>query len=314
MTSETTGAAELPGTLHPIQRFEVVDCIDSKHVPAVIPNKAGPWVRYEDHAAQVEALSAAQAGVPSDAMVDAYLQAQRRAVEDADQFRRPNIGGLHSNTVREACRAGLKAALAAAPQPSSAPAPAEPIDMVLHCPKCGLQHIDEPEPELGPNFDGSGDALLWPNPPHRSHLCHGCGHIWRPADVPTNGVKAVKTKGKADSPIAAPAPAQPGQEGEPVLDTAATIASLQKRAAHLEKQLAKARAAPQPATADAVDAARYRHIRSRDNSLETQQRDKGITNGPSCYHEVDGIRELKWGVELDAAIDAARAAQREAKL
>src|SRR5574340_600312 len=23
----------------------------------------------------------------------------------------------------------------------------------------------------------------WDNPPHRSHLCHGCGHIWRPADV-----------------------------------------------------------------------------------------------------------------------------------
>ncbi len=35
--------------------------------------------------------------------------------------------------------------------------------------------------------------------PHRSHLCHGCGHIWRPADVPTNGVVATKTKGKADS-------------------------------------------------------------------------------------------------------------------
>ena len=40
----------------PITRYEVVDCIDSKHVPAVIPNGAGPWVRYEDHvAALVEA-------------------------------------------------------------------------------------------------------------------------------------------------------------------------------------------------------------------------------------------------------------------
>lgn len=40
-------------------------------------------------------------------------------------------------------------------------------------------------------------------PVHRSHLCRpedgGCGHIWRPADVPTNGVDAIKTKGKADS-------------------------------------------------------------------------------------------------------------------
>jgi len=66
---------------------------------------------------------------------------------------------------------------------------AQPIDMVLHCPACGLQHIDKPEPELGPSKDGSGDMPLWSNPSHRSHLCHGCGHVWRPADVPTNGVK-----------------------------------------------------------------------------------------------------------------------------
>lgn len=46
----------------PITRYEVVDCIDSKHVPAVIPNGAGPWVRYEDHiAAMVEAQLPAKA-------------------------------------------------------------------------------------------------------------------------------------------------------------------------------------------------------------------------------------------------------------
>ena len=80
----------------------------------------------------------------------------------------------------------------------------KPIDMVLHCPKCGMQHIDAPEPSML-----AGDAAMhggewpdrWTNPPHRSHLCHGCGHIWRPADVPTNGVAAVKTKGKNDMPI-----------------------------------------------------------------------------------------------------------------
>lgn len=48
----------------------------------------------------------------SDAMVDAYLVAQRRTVEEADRFGRPNVGGLHTNTVREACRAGILAALA----------------------------------------------------------------------------------------------------------------------------------------------------------------------------------------------------------
>lgn len=104
-----------------------------------------------------------------------------------------------------------------------------PIDMVLHCPACGLQHIDAPEldhllfddkdhdrPDV--ICDSNGQVVLglckrcnkaevqleescWTNPPHRSHLCHGCGHIWRPADVPTNGVAATKTKGKNDSQI-----------------------------------------------------------------------------------------------------------------
>lgn len=67
----------------------------------------------------------------------------------------------------------------------------------------------------------------------------------------------------------------------------------------------------QAATAkDALDAARYRWLRDQNNSLETQQRDRSIVNGVSCYHEVDGIRELKWDEELDAAIDAALAAQK----
>ena len=53
----------------------------------------------------------------SDAMVEAYLTAQRKTVEEADRFGRPNVGGLHTNTVREACRNGISAALAAAPAP-----------------------------------------------------------------------------------------------------------------------------------------------------------------------------------------------------
>ncbi len=83
-----------------------------------------------------------------------------------------------------------------------------PIDMVLHCPACGMQHIDRPDPPSQyAGMDGTSNE--WTCPPHRSHLCRpedgGCGHIWRPADVPTNGVAAVMTKGKADSPIATPA-------------------------------------------------------------------------------------------------------------
>lgn len=66
-TTPTSGAADLPEALRSIQRFEVVDCIDDKHVPAVIPKPHGPWVRYEDHIAALAAgqATAAQAVVPS---------------------------------------------------------------------------------------------------------------------------------------------------------------------------------------------------------------------------------------------------------
>lgn len=64
---------------------------------------------------------------------------------------------------------------------------AVPIDMIIFCPKCGMQHVDAP----------SGS---WENPPHKSHLCHGCNWVWRHADVPTNGVAEIATTGKNDSP------------------------------------------------------------------------------------------------------------------
>ena len=114
--------------------------------------------------------------------------------------------------VEETC-AALAAGQSAAAQPDDMGH--KSIDMVLHCPKCGLQHIDKDNSEdlrieaaeLG--VDREGDRELehwieereWTNPPHRSHLCASCKHIWRPADVCTNGVLAVKTKGQEDSPI-----------------------------------------------------------------------------------------------------------------
>ena len=82
----------------------------------------------------------------------------------------------------------------------------KPIDMVLFCPACGMQHVDAPEYEDDPTMLASGITHKtfdgWTNPPHRTHLCHHCGFRWRPADVPTNGVLAVKTKGEKDSPLA----------------------------------------------------------------------------------------------------------------
>lgn len=80
-----------------------------------------------------------------------------------------------------------------------------PIDMVLHCPQCMTQHIDRPVGQFYPGMTADESAAQnkayghWDNPPHRSHLCAECGHIWRPADVPTNGVVAIKTRGRNDS-------------------------------------------------------------------------------------------------------------------
>jgi hypothetical protein len=72
----------------------------------------------------------------------------------------------------------------------------EPINMVLPCPRCRRLHVDAPEP-----------GTAWTNPPHKSHKCHnelcvdknGERTIWRPADVPTNGVASIATRGDADT-------------------------------------------------------------------------------------------------------------------
>jgi hypothetical protein len=73
-----------------------------------------------------------------------------------------------------------------------------PVALLLFCPNCLEQHIDAPD-ERTPD---------WTNPPHRSHLCHHCGHIWRPADVPTEGVAELATCGLQDGdprPVRRPA-------------------------------------------------------------------------------------------------------------
>lgn len=69
---------------------------------------------------------------------------------------------------------------------------ADPVPMLLFCPACGLQHIDAPEPAR------EGEKA-WNNPPHRSHKCHACAAVWRPADVPTVGVARIQTSGQADN-------------------------------------------------------------------------------------------------------------------
>lgn len=61
------------------------------------------------------------------------------------------------------------------------------INMLIFCPACHKQHIDRPE------------RGGWDNPPHTSHLCHFCGKVFRLADVPTNGVAVIQTKGTHDT-------------------------------------------------------------------------------------------------------------------
>lgn len=56
------------------------------------------------------------------------------------------------------------------------------IPCELFCPECGHQHVDAPEPEIG-----------WTNPPHRTHKCHACDHLWRPYPVATFGVESTTT-------------------------------------------------------------------------------------------------------------------------
>src|ERR1041384_4468129 len=87
----------------------------------------------------------------------------------------------------------------------------EPIPIILHCPVCGTQHIDAEEPleeyqrrVAAQKADPTPEGYLatfarWTNPPHKSHLCHTCGAIWRPADIATTGVEKIQTRGDADT-------------------------------------------------------------------------------------------------------------------
>jgi len=50
----------------------------------------------------------------------------------------------------------------------------EPVPMRITCPECGTLHIDEGE---------------FATKPHHTHACQSCGHVWRPAIVPTVGVQ-----------------------------------------------------------------------------------------------------------------------------
>lgn len=86
-----------------------------------------------------------------------------------------------------------------------------PIEMILHCPICHMQHIDEVDEQRNPG---------WQNPPHISHKCLGCGCVWTPCDRLTEGVAILTEHGRSDTwpaigrivppePLPPPAPAKP---------------------------------------------------------------------------------------------------------
>lgn len=60
---------------------------------------------------------------------------------------------------------------------------AEPIEMLLFCPRCGMQHVDAPNAVQG-----------WTNPPHATHTCQGCGLLWRPSNENTTGALHIAVK------------------------------------------------------------------------------------------------------------------------
>jgi hypothetical protein len=48
------------------------------------------------------------------------------------------------------------------------------VPLELKCPQCDMIHVDQEE---------------WAHEiPHRTHLCHGCGNLWKPYPVGTVGV------------------------------------------------------------------------------------------------------------------------------
>lgn len=64
-----------------------------------------------------------------------------------------------------------------------------PIPMRIPCPECGKLHIDE------------GDFAT---KPHHTHSCQHCGLTWRPAVVPTVGVRFLPGFKNASEPETKP--------------------------------------------------------------------------------------------------------------
>jgi hypothetical protein len=77
-----------------------------------------------------------------------------------------------------------------APKVDAKPVAREPIPMILTCPACNARHIDEG---------------AFATKPHHTHACQSCGMCWRPAVVPTAGVRFLpEFKNAATDPSPSP--------------------------------------------------------------------------------------------------------------
>lgn len=94
---------------------------------------------------------------------EAALEALRASIGLMEQL--PTLNGLYGLAVLEHAKEVVELS----------PITETVIDVVIHCPECGLLHVDAPTPG-------------WANPPHSTHLCMACGHLWRPCAARTNGV------------------------------------------------------------------------------------------------------------------------------
>ena len=76
---------------------------------------------------------------------------------------------------------------------ATAPSTPEPIPVRLTCPACGQLHVDEE----------------FATRPHHTHACQHCGMTWRPAVVPTVGVRFLPGFRDAATPDSASWPRRP---------------------------------------------------------------------------------------------------------
>lgn len=94
-----------------------------------------------------------------------------RSLGESDNTMTSDFYRSRARAFREA-ETMVRATLATNPAPAD---PAHPIQLVLHCPECGLQHIDRDE---------------WAARLHSRHLCERCEHEWVPR-LATVGVAAI---------------------------------------------------------------------------------------------------------------------------